>query len=155
MIQAYKHLIECHCVLPQFRNREKTLYHKFAVFSTVDESDTVVPSLSQCNNCGTIHKVFDICKSEILGGKDESRAVETKEDVILSLPAALIELFSSYSLDLPDYQMARFILENEKWDSTVVLASETGTDRCEGKILRFVSKDKFRVEPFSRQEAIE
>ena len=154
MSQAYKHLIECHCVLPQFRNREKTLYHKFTVFSIVDESDTVVPSLSQCNNCGTVHKVFDICKSEILAGKDESRGVETKEDVVLSLPSSLVELFASYNLDLPDYQMARFILENEKWDSTVVLSSEAGDDSCEGKILRFLSKDKFRVEPFSRQEAI-
>ncbi len=154
MKQAYKHLIECHCVLPQFRNREKALYHKFAVFSEVDDSDTVVPSLAQCNNCGTVHKVFDICKSEILSGKDESRAVEQKGDVALSLPTALVELFANYSLDLPDYQMARFVLENERWDDTIVLSSESAGETCEGKVLRFVSKDKFRVEPFSRQETV-
>jgi len=153
-MQGYKHLIECHCVLPQFRNREKAVYHKFTAFSIIDESDTVVSSLAQCNNCGTIHKVFDICKSEILGGKDESRAVEKKEDVILSLPSALVELFASYNLDLPDYQMARFILENKQWNKTIMLTHETSDGVCDGKALRFVSGDKFRVEPFSRQEVV-
>jgi len=98
--------------------------------------------------------VFDICKSEILSGKDESRAVEKKEDVMLSLPSSLSELFASYGLDLPDYQMARFILENKKWNDTIVLTSESASGNCEGKILRFISADKFRVEPFSRQETV-
>jgi|TARA_Y100000034_G_C6905743_1_gene420204 hypothetical protein len=98
--------------------------------------------------------VFDICKSEILSGKDESRAVEKKEDVMLSLPSSLSELFASYGLDLPDYQMARFIMENKKWNDTIVLTSESESGNCEGKVLRFISEEKFRVEPFSRQETI-
>jgi len=152
---GYKHLVECHCVLPQFRHKEKVVYHKFTVFSVVDESDTVTPSLAQCNNCGTVHQVFDVCKSEIIAGKDESRAVEKKEDVCLSLPSSLVELFASYRLELADLQHARFILENEKWDSIIVLTSErTGTVR-EGKLVRFVSHEKFRVEPFSSSEVFE
>ena len=154
MSYGYKHLVECHCVLPQFRHKKTVTYHKFAVFSVADESDTVSPHLAQCNNCGTVHRVFDVCKSEILAGKDESRAVEKKEDVCLSLPSALVELFASYRLELPDYQFARFILENEKWDSMIVLTSEHTVTAREGELVRFVSQDKFRVEPFSSTEVI-
>ena len=115
-MQGYKHLIECHCVLPQFRENPKPIYHKFTVFSVIDDSDTVIPCLAQCNNCATVHKVLDICKSEIVAGKDESRAIEKKEDVALSLPTSLVELFSNYDLELADYQMARFVIENDVWE---------------------------------------
>lgn len=149
---GYKHLIECHCVLPQFRNKEKSVYHKFVAFSEIDDADVVISTNAQCNNCGTIHKIIDIGKSEIMPGKDELSSVEKKEDVSLSLPSSLTELFSSYRLELPDYQYARFILENKLWDSTIVLTSETADDLKEGKVLRFISQDKFRVEPFTRAE---
>jgi len=153
-MQGYKHLLECHCVLPQFRHRNTTVYHKFVVFSIVDDSDTVVSSLAQCNNCGTVHRVFDICKSEILSGKDESRAIEKKEDISLSLPSSLVELFDSYRLELPDYQYARFIFENDLWNTTLVLSANSESGSREGKILRFVSAEKFRVEPFLHNEVI-
>jgi hypothetical protein len=153
-MEGYKHLVQCHCVLPQFRNRQNPVYHKFTVFSVVDDSDTVVPSVAQCNNCGTVHKVFDICKSEILAGKDETKSAESIEDVSMSLPSSLVELFKNYSLDLPDYQMARFVLDNQKWDSTIVLARESESEEISGKLIRFVSQDKFRVEPFSRKDSI-
>jgi hypothetical protein len=153
-MKGYKHLIECHCVLPQYRNKKKIIYHKFVVFSTIDNSDTVVPSYAQCNNCGTVHRIYDICKTEIISGKDESRGVESKEDVSISLPKSLVELFESYKLDVPDYQYARFILENELWNSTITLASELEGEQREGKILRFLSGEKFRVEPFTREEFI-
>ena len=155
MKQGYKHLIECHCVLPQFRHKKSVVYHKFAVFSILDESDVIIPSLAQCNNCGTIHKIVDICKSELVPGKDESRAIEKKEDISMSLPSSLVELFSSYQLEIPDYQLARFILENEKWDSTILLSAEDVGSRRDGKVLRFLSSDKFRVEPFSRNEVFD
>lgn len=153
-MEGYKHLVQCHCVLPQFRNRQNPVYHKFTVFSVVDDSDTVVPNTAQCNNCGTVHKVFDICKSEILAGKDETKSVENIEDVSMSLPSSLAELFRNYNLDLPDYQMARFVLENQKWDSTIVLSKESESEEISGKLIRFVSQDKFRVEPFSRKDSI-
>lgn len=151
---GYKHLIECHCVLPQYRDRKKTIYHKFAVFSEVDDSDTVVPTCVQCNNCGTVHQIYDICKSEICPGKDESRSVEKREDVCISLPKALVELFESYSLEVVDYQYARFVLENKRWGTTIILSSESSGEKKEGKILRFLSEEKFRVEPFTRLEFV-
>jgi len=153
-MQGYKHLIECHCVLPQYRDRKETIYHKFSVFSEVDDSDTVVPTCVQCNNCGTVHQIYDICKSEICPGKDESRSVEKREDVCISLPTSLVELFESYSLEVVDYQYARFVLENKRWGTTIILSAESSGEKKEGKILRFLSEEKFRVEPFTRLEFV-
>ncbi len=150
-----KHIIECHCILPQYRERKSPVYHKFVAFSEIDKSDTVIPSYVQCNNCGTVHRVYDICKSEIIAGKDESATVEKISDVSLSLPTSLKELFESYSLGLADYMLARHIIENKKWDSTIVLSKETEGQATTGKILRFIDIDRFRVESFSRKELLE
>ena len=97
-MKGLKHLIECHCVLPQFRKRENPPYHKFVVFSLIDDSDTAIPKHARCNNCGVIHNVIDICKSEILPGQ-EVGAVMTKKDCGMMLPSgndsayALAEFF--------------------------------------------------------------
>lgn len=154
-MEGVKHIIECHCILPQYRERSKPVYHRFVVFSEIDKSDTVVPSHAQCNNCGTVHKIYDICKSEIVAGKDESATVEKIKDVAMSLPKSVLELFESYSLELPDYMLARHIIENKKWNSTMVLAKESDEDSTTGKILRFMEGDRFRVESFSRKEYLE
>jgi len=153
-MQGIKHLIACHCILPQFRDKKVPTYHKFVAFSVIDESDTVVASNAQCNNCGTVHKIYDICKSEIIAGKDESLTVEKRSDISISLPTSIVELFENYQLEIPDYQYARFVLENKQWNSTLMLTSESADETKEGKLLRFISEDQFRVEPFSRQETI-
>ena len=153
-MEGVKHIIECHCILPQYRERKDPVYHKFVVFSEIDESDTVIPSHAQCNNCGTVHKIYDICKSEIVAGKDESATVERIKDVALSLPKSVTELFESYSLDLPDYMLARHIIENKKWNTTMVLSKESEDSTVNGKILRFIEEDRFRVESFSRKEYV-
>ena len=154
-MNATKHMVECHCVLPQYRDRREPVYHKFVVFSQVDvESDTVIPSYAQCNNCGTVHKVHDICKSQIVTGKEESAAVEQIKDVAMSLPASLVELFQSYSLELPDYMLARHVLDYNQWNTTIVLTQEKDGDMTTGKLLRFIGPERFRVEPFSRNDYI-
>lgn len=148
-------MLECHCILPQYKNRVPPVFHKFVAFSVIDDSDTVVSSQVQCNNCGTIHKIIDLCRSEIIAGKDESRLVEKKEDVMISLPKSISDLFETYKLEIADYQFARFVLENSIWDSTIILSSEIEDESRVGKILRIVSRDVFRVEPFSTKISIE
>ena len=80
-LTGIKHLIECHCILPQYRGRKETVFHKFVVFSIVDASDTCIPKYVQCNNCSAVHKVYDICKSEIIPGRDELKTVVSIEEV--------------------------------------------------------------------------
>ena len=71
MNAGIKHLVSCHCVLPQFRKMKNPIFHKFVVFSKL-ENDNVVPKIAKCNNCGVLHKVIDICKSEFIHGHEDS-----------------------------------------------------------------------------------
>ena len=80
-MRGVKHLIQCHCMLPQFRNMKEPIFHKFPVFSVIDNSDITIEKFSICNNCAALHKVVDICKSEIVIGADDRNVARTIEDV--------------------------------------------------------------------------
>ena len=147
-MQGYKHLIECNCVLPQYRKSAKPIFHKFVVFSIVDDGGDVISKLVQCENCGTLHKVHDICKSEIVPGKDESKSVITKKDISTSLPKQIFDLLEEYQLGISDYEAAKFYLENELWGSIIVLTREVEGDGYAGKVLNFVAANKFRIDPY-------
>ena len=154
MKKGIKHLIQCHCVLPQYKNSANPVFHKFAVFSVIDESDTVILKYAECNNCGAAHKVYDICKSEILTGRDEVTSRLNKEDFKYSLPGDLFELLNQYDRELSDFEYSQFIIDNEKWDSTIVLSREEMDDHIQGKLLRFISSSKFRIESYLHRDTI-
>ena len=153
-MEGYKHIIECHCVLPQYRKSDNPIFHKFVVFSVVDDDGNVVQSLARCENCGAVHKVVDICKSEIMPSKEDSRNVLTKKDISSSLPAQLIQLFDEYSLPTADYEAAKFYIENEKWGSTIILNREREEEGYAGKMVTFISKDKFKIDPFFYRDTV-
>ena len=113
-----------------------------------EESDTVESKFSACNNCGAVHKVIDICKTEILTGRDEVPTQMTKEDFKLSLPNDLYDLLCSYSRETPDFEHAQFILENEKWEDYIILTREEIDDSVQGKLVRFKASDRFKVESY-------
>ena len=85
MLAGVKHVVECRCVLPQYKKTSNPVYHKFVVFSILEKDKTKV-SFIQCNNCGIVHKIIDLCKSEILNGKEQLSSLETIEDIKISLP---------------------------------------------------------------------
>ncbi|OUU74664.1 MAG: hypothetical protein CBC29_05925 [Methylococcaceae bacterium TMED69] len=152
-----KHLIECHCVLPQFRNNLKnTQYHKFKVFSTYDQTGAIIPKFSACNNCGVIHKVIDICKSEIQVGKD-SGAVIGIDDCALLIPESILNILQNYSCELPDYEHAIDILQNEDWGQHIIVNRDESDDGNEqfGKILKFNGPGKYSIEPFTIKRVLQ
>ena len=108
-MQGMKHIVECHCVLPQNRGKSVPIYHTFIVFSEIDDSDTVVPKFVQCNNCGIVHKVTDICRSEIAVGKEELKTISTIDDIRVGLPDDTCNLLDSYSCDLATWEHIDFI----------------------------------------------
>ena len=110
-MQGLKHLVQCHCILPQYRKMKDPVFHKFVVFSTIDNNDNVEPKNVQCNNCGVIHKVFDICKSEILHSKEDLKTLISKKDIQMMLPNKLSEILDSYDVDLPTWEQAHFIIK--------------------------------------------
>jgi hypothetical protein len=144
-----KHLIQCHCILPQFKESRDPIFHKFAVFSILDEdSDTVQPKFAQCNNCGIVHKVVDVCKSE-LTTKEESKTLPSIIDIRLSLPKSLSEVLDSYQCDVSTWEHAEWIYLNKIWDSWITLAREEDEDGdLHGKRLIFLGDERFKIEAF-------
>ena len=153
-MKGIKHLIQCHCILPQYKNSKEPVFHKFPVFSILDESDTVIVKYSDCNNCGAVHKVYDICKSELIVGRDATTTTLKKEDFKMSLPQSLYELLGQYNKEICDYEYAQFVIDNEDWNTSVVLTREELDSHIQGKILRFVGKEKFRVESYMHKVEI-
>ena len=132
MNEGVKHLVQCHCILPQYRNRPEPVFHKFTVFSVV-ENDSVVD------------KIIDICKSEILIGKDENRTLIEKNDVALSLPEKVTDLLETYSCDLPTWEHCAFILQERKWGEKVKIVSDDADDKISSKFLFFNGYDSYKV----------
>lgn len=147
-MEGIKHLLECHCILPQYRYAKNPIYHKFVAFSIIDESDTLIPKFVTCNNCGVVHKIFDVCKSEIVSGRDDLLSETKKDDIKYSIPSDLREILESYSCDIATYENVKFILEQKKWGSHMILTRETVDDDVTGKMLVFENHDKFKIETF-------
>lgn len=152
-MKGLKHLIECHCILPQFRNSKERKYHKFIAFSIIDDADGVIPKHAACNNCGVIHNVFDIGKSEILAGV-EAGAVIQKEDISLMIPTSLTQVLESYDCDISVWEHALFVLQNEKYPEEIVISRKTDEDIVSGKILLIENVNKFQIRPYSMRTSI-
>jgi len=153
-MKGLKHLVECHCVMPQYRKQKDPPYHQFKVFSLIDESDTVVPKHAKCNNCGVIHNVIDICKSEIQMGSEIGAVMDIK-DCKLLLPSGICQILESYQCETPDWEHALFILQYDNWgDFIIVNREESENGDMTGKILKFLSKGQYRLEPFLQRRVI-
>jgi len=149
-----KHLVQCQCILPQYRKLSRPLFHKFVVFSVVSEG-VVEPKYVQCNNCGIVHKVYDLCKSEIVSGRDELRSVSTKEELSLSVPPDLRGLLDTYGCELPIWEHIKFILDEGGWGERVILTRETVNGEVTGKVLTVAARDRFTLENYISRETVE
>jgi hypothetical protein len=154
-MQGIKHLVQCHCILPQYRNLKEPKFHQFSVFSVVDDSDVIEPKLAACNNCGVLHRVIDVCRSEIVTNREDSATAMKREDFKHSLPSSLYEVLQQYERDVVDYEHAQFIIDNEQWESTIVLSREESGGILQGKMVRFISAERFRIESYSSQDFVE
>lgn len=154
-LQGIKHIIECHCVLPQYRNKKDTVYHKFVAFSILDDSDTVISKHVQCNNCSVVHEVYDICKSNIIPGRDELGSVLDVDDIKLMVTEDVCRVLESYEVDLPTWEEAAFIQSQKKWGSFVVLKKDTMENKIHGKRLVFYSPSNTVIEPFTYTSYLE
>lgn len=155
-ITGVKHLVECQCVLPQYRNSKPPVYHKFVVFSTIDENGSVIAKNAQCNNCGIIHRVFEICQSEILQGKESSTAsVISKEDIELMLPSNITQVLKNYDSELATWEHVLHCYSNEEYDTPIIISKEDmGEDQIQGKMIRIKKNGMVSIETFTSTTAI-
>ena len=154
MSSGFKHLIRCRCVLPQFKNLPEPPVHQFVVFSIVDDNDKVKVKFSQCNNCGVIHKIVDICKSEIIQHKEEMISIVNIEDIKHSIPQNLSKILESNMADLPTWEAAQFYYDNKLWGNFVVLNSDYEGESRQGKYVQIIGENLFKVSNFSREEYV-
>lgn len=153
-MQGIKHLIECHCVLPQFRQAGKP-YHQFVVFSILDDSDTVLEKQARCNNCGVVHNVIDIGKSQILGGQ-EVGAIMDKDDVSLMLPSSLTNILKNYDCDISTWEQVLFLVQNDEWGSEVILTREEDeSGDINGKKLLLKSPAQYQLVPYIYRRSVQ
>ena len=111
-----RHLIECHCVLPLYKDKKPIVYHKFAVYSLFDEKTSkVIPKYVNCNNCGVTHFVNEFCKSEIKLGKEDVKSVRSISEVSLSIPNRLNEILSEYNSTVDVYEEIEDVIENREF----------------------------------------
>lgn len=146
MKKGIKHVLKCRCILSQFRNMKNPPNHEFVVFSIL-ENDLVEKSYVKCNNCGITHEIKDVCRSNILD-KSDDWSVPTKEEVSIYFSEDLKNLLNSYEADLPTWQMAQWIIQENIWGEKLIIQKKEYEDRVEGKTLTFVEKDRYKVDTF-------
>lgn len=144
MPTGHKHLISCKCILPQFSKLEDPPFHRFLVFSIIDDDDKVEPKFAQCNSCGAIHKVTDICTSQILN-KDDARTLVNIEDIKLGLDPKLVATLERYQADLPTWESVQFIIDSEQWGEFVTLTSDEIDGEVQRKYIRIMGRSIFKV----------
>jgi hypothetical protein len=154
MPTGQKHLIKCRCVLPQFKQSSSPPNHQFVVFSVINDDGTVKVKHVQCNNCGIVHKVIDICTSQILPGKETMSSIITIDDIRCSLSANIANVLDINYADIATWEAVQFIIENKNWGDFAVLSSEVDSDVKQGKYIRVLGENLFKVDSFSREEFI-
>ena len=130
-----------------------SIYIHIYIHEPMDDGDVVEPKTVQCNNCGVIHKIFDLCKSEIVSGREDCSFVSV-EDIKFMIPQQIKEVLETYKCDLPTWEEALFIFQEQKWGSFVILERKENEGDTEGKILRFKGERRFMIEPFIDRRTI-
>lgn len=146
-----KHLIECKCVLLQFRKMPNPPLHKFIVFSELNSSGLVIPSLAQCNNCGAVHKIQEIGVSTITK-KEDATSVLTIDEIKSSLPEKLLNDLSRYELEQHQWLEIKWVYENEDWGRVVVLTKETSDGLIAGKYVQIIGTGLWKFGSFSKED---
>ena len=148
---GFKHLIQCHCILPQYRRMDSPIFHKFVVFSQVDENDDVIQKIVKCNNCSMAHKIVDFCKSEIVMGGEDINTISIN-DIKISLPSNISLILENHKCDIATWEQVKDIIDNNLWGSMVNLSSQKIQGVTHVKSLILKSFDEFKIESNMRQD---
>lgn len=140
-----KHLIQCHCVLPQYRKMSNPVFHKFVVYSKLNEEDQFEQRLARCNNCDAVHRIIDFCKSEIVTKIEDTDVIIDEEEIKLGLPEKVVKILEKNNSDLATYEAVDHIFEEEMWNSEVVISRQTQGEKINLKILQIKSESRFRL----------
>lgn len=147
-----KHLIECRCFLPQFKHTIETsnpVYHKFVVFSIINSDGSIAPSLSQCQNCGLVHRVMEVNQSTVT--RKDNVLQQSTTDFEQNLPEQIGSILKEHNVDYPTWQEVNFIFENKVWGKMVVLKKEQIEEFVTGKYLLILGEKLWKVHTFQEE----
>ena len=144
MKKGFKHLIQCHCVLPQYRGIKPTFFHKIEVFSIMDNED-IDEKFIICDNCGYVHRVFDMCKSEIMTKHEMIISVRTIPEIKMSLDNNVSELLEKNNCHVSTWENVEFIIDNNLTGVPVVISRENIKGKTSIKILVLKENGKFKI----------
>lgn len=141
-----RHLVECHCILPLYKERQPPVYHKFAVYSVLDEkTGKVEEKYVTCNNCGVTHLVKEFCKSEIRTGKENLGSIRSIDEVKISIPAKINQILEPYNATIDIYEEIEDVLENSEYPRQIVIKREIIDEKYHLKILNIIANDRFKI----------
>lgn len=142
---GHKHLVECHCILPVYKNSIPRIYHKFSVYSRLDDDGGIVPKYANCNNCGILHDIYEICKSNIKIGKEDIGSVTTIDEIALSFPEKLNKILEKYTCTIDVYEEIEHVLEDKIFPTEIILSREIIEDEHHVKIIEITGGEKFKI----------
>jgi hypothetical protein len=145
-----KHLIECHCTLKIYQKKsdiQDHLYHKFCVYSQVDkDTGRLVEKIVKCNNCGTLHKVYDYCKSFLVKKENENYEVGIDiDDIKVQLDDKIVRVLEKYQVDISTWEHVLDIYDKQVWGSQIVLTRNLVEQKYHVKILQVVDNKKIKI----------
>lgn len=147
------HLVECNCVLPQFAKHHPTIWHKFVVFTELEENGNVKPHYAKCDNCQGIHRIKEIGKPTERVNKETTTLIPNIEDLIGEIPENYGALLKRYNCPLHIWQSVKFYIQHSQWGSVVVLSKEKEPDgKITGKFLVILSEKMFKVENYEQEQ---
>lgn len=144
-MKGIKHLIQCHCVLPQFRKSKNKVFHKIEVFSVFEEDDEIKEKFVICDNCGVVHKVFDLCKSEIQTNHESITSVRTIPEIKMSLDEDVSILLEKNNCHVSTWENIEFIIDNNLTDYPVIINRESVKGKTNVKILQLKNNGRFKI----------
>jgi len=142
---GYRHLIECHCVLQVYKDKNPPVYHKFTAYNKVNNRGDIIPKYANCNNCGVTHFITEICKSEIKTGKEDLSSVRSIDDLKISLPEKLSKILDDHQCDITLYENAEDVIENQCYPYEMIVKREIIDDEHHVKILNIENENRFRI----------
>tara|TARA_B100000035_G_scaffold311668_1_gene321637 strand:- start:1401 stop:1787 length:387 start_codon:yes stop_codon:yes gene_type:complete len=119
------------------------------VFSQVDENGEVKEKYIACNNCGIIHRVYEVFKSEVKWGQEDVKSlIASKDDIKFNLEAQgfekIISLLEKSDLDISDWEMAEHLLENNT-SGHIVLERKESDNNVVLKVLNINEDNSFKL----------
>ena len=140
-----KHLIECHCYLAIYKKNVKQINHKFPVYSKFNEDGIVIKKNAKCNNCEAFHFVYDICKSVIKAGKDQSSLVLSKSDIASMIPQKFINFLNENNCDVSTWEHVKDIIDERRWEEPVIIKRDIIDEKQQIKYITIDSKENINI----------